>query len=202
MNKNLGKTMKNIKYFIYLSAFLLLVIMPTPSCLNTEIKQPMLNIKRETPPNAALDSLERENESLKLDFPIVNGYFELSWAALARTTFRQTWVDTVAAYAAIPRFPAALKTLEGQKVMMRGYVIPVEETGDYQVLVLSAFPYTQCFFCGQAGPESIMDIKLKNPSKDKRYSRDQKTAFRGYLKLNDNNLNYFNFIIEDAEEVK
>ncbi len=194
--------MKNIKYYLYLSAFLLLTVMPTPSCLNTEIKQPMLELKRETPPNAALDSLERENEALKFDFPIVNGYFELSWAALARTTFRQTWVDTVAAYAAIPRFPAALKALEGQKVLMRGYVIPVEETGDYQVLVLSAFPYTQCFFCGQAGPESIMDIKLKNPTKEKRYSRDQKTTFQGYLKLNDNNLNYFNFIIEEAEEVK
>jgi hypothetical protein len=194
--------MKNIKYLFYLIAFTLLTIMPTPSCLKREIKQPMLELKRDTPPNAALDSIEAENNTLKLDFPLVDGYLELTWAALARTTFRQIWVDSVAAYAAIPRFPVSLKALEGQKVMMRGYVIPVEETGDFQVLVLSAFPYTQCFFCGQAGPESIMDIKIKNPIKEKRYSRDQKTAFCGRLKLNENNLNFFNFIIEDAEEVK
>ncbi|MFM2266757.1 MAG: hypothetical protein RL757_197 [Bacteroidota bacterium] len=192
-----------MKKYWYIIVFVVLAAMPTPSCLNNKKpEQPMLEVKRESAPNAHLDKIEKENETLQLDLPIIDGHYELSWAALARTTFRNKFVDSVNAYAAMPTFPAALKAMEGQRVMIRGYVIPVEETQDYQVLVLSAFPYTQCFFCGQAGPESIMDIKLKNPSKSKRYARDAKTCFKGTLKLNDHNLNFFNFIMDGAEEVK
>jgi hypothetical protein len=93
-----------------------------------------------------------------------------------------------------------MKALEGQLVRMTGYVIPIEETGDDAVLVLSAFPYSSCFFCGGAGAETIMDIRLKKKT-TKRFKKDETLTFRGKLRLNDSDLMFFNYILEDAEQL-
>ncbi|HMN91359.1 MAG TPA: hypothetical protein PKE68_15155, partial [Saprospiraceae bacterium] len=79
-------------------------------------------------------------------------------------------------------------------------VIPVDETGDEQLLVLSAYPYSNCFFCGAAGPESVMEIRLKATSK--RFRMDTETAFAGTFLLNDTDINSLNYILADAEWVK
>ena len=102
----------------------------------------------------------------------------------------------------MPTFPAFMLSLDGQIVQMKGYVIPIEETGDLQTLVLSANPYSMYFFCGNAGPESVMDIQLKNRKLAKRFGKEDQITFRGKLKLNEKDFNYFNYIIEDAEWVK
>jgi hypothetical protein len=137
------------------------------------------------------------------NLPQTDGYTELNWQLLAKTQFRAISVDSLEGLIVLfPTFPLVMKALEGKKVMMRGYVIPVEETGDAQTLVLSANSYTTCFFCGKAGPESIMDIRLKNPTKLRRFKQDEKVGFRGILKLNDKDFDYFNYIIEEAEWVR
>jgi hypothetical protein len=150
------------------------------------------------PRTAAQDSLEREADEAKFDFQTVNGKLQLTWAMLSKTAFRRQYIDSLAAYASIPYFPLALKKIEGQAVRMRGFVIPVEETGDEKVLVLSANPYSSCFFCGNAGPESIMDIKLRDPKSGKRFNRDNQVTFSGTLRLNATDFNFFNYILEDA----
>ena len=78
-----------------------------------------------------------------------------------------------------------------------GFVIPLEETADKTFVILSAFPYSQCFFCGQAGPESVIDILAE--SKLPRLSVDEKLTFRGRLRLNEDDLRYLNYILEEAE---
>jgi hypothetical protein len=135
-----------------------------------------------------LDSLTRKN-----------GYVELNWKLLATTTFKPKYIDSLMNHVSFPTFSVGMKQLDGQLVTMRGYVIPVEETGDEQVLVLSKNPYSMCFFCGQAGPESIMDIKLKNGKGLRRFKKDEQVTFRGKLKLNDTDFYFFNFILEEAE---
>ena len=135
--------------------------------------------------------------------PQKDGFIELNWQMLAKTTFKPLSIDSLEGLIVLmPKFPNFMKGLEGKNVMMRGFVIPIEETGDLQTLVLSANSFTTCFFCGQAGPESVMDIRLKNPKSIKRFKKDEKIAFRGQLKLNDKDFNYFNYIIENAEWVR
>ncbi|NJN33575.1 MAG: hypothetical protein HC817_04305 [Saprospiraceae bacterium] len=135
--------------------------------------------------------------------PQKDGYAELNWQLLAQTQFKPISVDSLEGLIVLfPTFPKVMKALEGKNVMMSGYVIPIEETGDSQTLVLSANSYTTCFFCGKAGPESIMDIRLKNPQKMRRFKQDEKVAFRGKLTLNDKDFDYFNYIIEDGEWVR
>lgn len=135
--------------------------------------------------------------------PQKDGYIELNWELLAQTQFKPIRVDSMEGLIVLfPTFPKIMKALEGKNVMMKGYVIPIEETGDTQTLVLSANSYTTCFFCGKAGPESVMDIRLKNPQKMRRFKQDEKVAFRGKLKLNDKDYDYFNYILENAEYTK
>ncbi len=134
--------------------------------------------------------------------PQKDGFIELNWKLLAKTTFTPVKMDTLDGLIALmPKFPRFMKALAGKNVMMRGFVIPVEETGDFNTLVLSANSFTNCFFCGQAGPETVMDIRLKNPKTIKRFKKDDKVMFKGQLKLNDTDVDYFNYIIENAELV-
>ena len=143
-----------------------------------------------------------DTSSFKLDtLPQMDGFIELNWKLLAKTTFTPVKIDSIGLIVLMPKFPAFIRTLEGKNVMMRCFVIPVEETGDFNTLVLSANPYTTCFFCGQAGPETVMDIRLKNPKSVKRFKKDDKVMFKGQLKLNDKDIDFFNYIIENAELV-
>jgi hypothetical protein len=128
-----------------------------------------------------------------------DGIIQLNWKVLATTTFKPKYIDSLMNYVSFPTFSIGMRQLEGQTVTMRGYVIPVEETGDEQVLVLSKNPYTMCFFCGQAGPESVMDIRLKNPKSVRRFKKDEQVTFRGRLHLNETDFFFFNFILEEAE---
>ena len=153
---------------------------------------------------AATPSVSGDSTAMFINnLPQIESYTELNWELLATTKFKPISVDTLEGLIVLfPTFPSVMKALEGKKVLMRGYLIPIEETGDAQTLVLSANSYTTCFFCGKAGPESVMDIRLKNVQKMRRFKQDEKVAFRGTLKLNDKDYDYFNYIIEDAEWVK
>jgi hypothetical protein len=125
---------------------------------------------------------------------------ELNWNMLKKTQFIKKKMTGSPNPVDFPIFPTEMKALEGQIVRMTGYVIPIEETGDDAVLVLSAFPYSSCFFCGGAGAETIMDIRLKTKT-TKHFKKDETLTFRGKLKLNDADLMFFNYILEEAEQL-
>ena len=135
------------------------------------------------------------------EFTYTDGAIELGWDILAMVDFEETFNEEVQAYIPYPTFHPPVKALEGKEVIVRGFIIPLEETGEETILVLSANPFSSCFFCGGAGPETVMDIKLK-PNAKRNFKTDQQTAFRGKLKLNDSDLYYLNYILEDAESVK
>ncbi len=130
-----------------------------------------------------------------------DGYIILTWEELAKVTFEEEYHEEVEEYIWQPIFSDTLKALEGKKVMVEGFVIPIEETGDETFVVLSGLPYLQCFFCGGAGPETVIDILPKNKLK-KRLTTDEKITFKGRLRLNADDLMYLNYILDDAELVK
>lgn len=68
---------------------------------------------------------------------------------------------------------------------------------DENVIVLSQNSYAACFFCGNAGPESVAEVEPTN--KFKSFVMDEKLRVKGKLKLNRDDIFRLNFIIEDAE---
>jgi hypothetical protein len=95
-----------------------------------------------------------------------------------------------------PTFGATVKKIENKPVFIKGYMVPIDpESNQY---VLSAFPYSMCFFCGGAGPESVMGLKLK---KNQRFKTDEIHTFKGKLMLNSTDLFELNYILTEAEVV-
>jgi hypothetical protein len=98
----------------------------------------------------------------------------------------------------VPKFSNSVKEMDGKEVQIRGFIIPVDIVQDYYVL--SANPYSSCFFCGQAGPESVMEIQMIKKYEGLRM--DQVITFQGTLKLNTDDIYQLNYILEEAQIIE
>lgn len=121
---------------------------------------------------------------------------ELTWHTLTDVTFKEHYVADMDMYYWKPTFGASVKALEGKEVYITGYIIPVDL--DENFYVISRYPYAQCFFCGGAGPESVVDLRF--PGKVRRYKTDERLTFKGRLKLNATDIYQMNYILEGAAE--
>ena len=121
------------------------------------------------------------------------------WASFARTKFEAKYNDSAKEYFLYPNFPAELKALEGKEIDLEGYHLPID-VDDNAYIILSKFPYSQCFFCGGAGPESISEVVFK--TKQDRLEADQFIRVKGKLKLNTSDIEHGNFILEEAVLLK
>ena len=122
----------------------------------------------------------------------------ITWEVCKDVKFNEVWSEEFQAYYMVPKFGKKISSLDGKEIQIRGYIIPVDIVQDYYVL--SANPYSSCFFCGQAGPESVMEIQLKKQVAGLRM--DQILTFKGYLRLNADDIYDLNYILEDAEVVE
>lgn len=128
---------------------------------------------------------------------LVNGQQTIDWKTLADVKFTEEYSDELAAYLMIPEFGKSVKELEGKKVKIKGYVIPLDvEMNQY---VLSANPFASCFFCGNAGPETVIDIFFT----DKQNIRtDEYIEIVGTLQLNERDVYKLNYILDEAKPLK
>ena len=129
-----------------------------------------------------------------------DGAYILPWKLLMGVKFEKKYDEKMAMDVELPIFSDTIKSLNGQKVEVEGFYIPVSETGDDNIVILSAFPFAQCFFCGKAGVESIVDIL--SPKKIPQMKLDSKIKFQGKLKLNRDNFDYLIYVLEEAELVE
>ncbi len=79
-----------------------------------------------------------------------------------------------------PLFTEIVKALDGKLVAVEGYAIPLDPSG--KQITLSANPYSACFFCGKAGPASIMTVLFQNPEKG--LHTDDYIYLTGRMRLN------------------
>lgn len=106
----------------------------------------------------------------------------VSWNTFAQVTFHKEYSETFGFEVNVkpPEFSKELMALNGKEVKVKGYVIPVDvELGMYMV---SANPFANCFFCGNAGPETV--VELFPNSSFPRFSTDQIVTFKGVLQIN------------------
>ena len=120
------------------------------------------------------------------------------WALFAKTKFEAKYSDKAAEYFLYPVFPVELKDLVGKEISLEGYYMPIDIDGDAYI-ILSKFPYSQCFFCGGAGPESIAEVMFK--IKQGKFEMDQFIRVKGKLKLNEGNIDHGNFMLEEASMI-
>ena len=135
--------------------------------------------------------------SFLFSFPIFSQNI-ISWELLKNVEFDEIWSEEFQAYYMVPKFSSSVKVLDNKEVQIRGFIIPVDIVQDYYVL--SANPYSSCFFCGQAGPESVMEIQMIKKYEGLRM--DQVITFQGTLRLNTDDIYQLNYILEEAQIIE
>ncbi|MCH2046725.1 MAG: hypothetical protein MK212_21605 [Saprospiraceae bacterium] len=126
------------------------------------------------------------------DMPI-----RVSWETLLDINYRLRYFKKKQAEMFAPVFGPKLKVLDGKKVIIKGYVIPIDEEGE--LVALSANPYSSCYFCGNASPASVISMFMKNP--DDLFAMDAYKEFYGKLILNYDDPDQFYYILENAKEI-
>lgn len=123
------------------------------------------------------------------------GQIEITWKTLEDVEFTDTYLEELDAYYYYPYFGPNVSALEGQEVILRGFVLAIDPVERYYIL--SKGPYASCFFCGGAGPETIVELELKS---DKDYFlMDELVTMKGILNLNADDIYKCNYILEKAE---
>lgn len=95
-----------------------------------------------------------------------------------------------------PIVNSTLKEKNKKKIVMSGFIIPVDNV----TYALSKNVFASCFFCGQAGPETIMGIKFKGTTP--RLKTDQYVTLEGTFRYNDSDVDDWIYHIDDAVIVK
>ena len=117
-----------------------------------------------------------------------------SWSTLARVTFTSEYDELLGLKVDRPVFAEAVRELDGQQVTLRGYVIPTEGYKSHSEFIFSAYPYSMCFFCGGAGPETVVEVSSLEPID---YSPDAITL-TGTLQLNQDDPNSLMYRLVDV----
>ncbi len=120
----------------------------------------------------------------------------IGWKDLTDVKFKRKFIEKEDMYFLFPTFGPKVKALEGKEIKIKGYMIPLNPAEN--IYVLSATPMAQCFFCGGSGPETIIELKLKTK---RRYNTDEVWTVKGVFRLNADNLEECNYILDDAEPV-
>jgi hypothetical protein len=119
------------------------------------------------------------------------------WKTLAKITYKKEYDELLGFKVDVPVFSQDVQDLSGKVVEIKGYIIPVEGYKSHKEFVFSAYPYNMCFFCGGAGPETVMEVYSKEPVQ---YT-DQPIILRGKLELNDSDMNRLIYGLQEAELV-
>jgi hypothetical protein len=124
-------------------------------------------------------------------------YQELTWQLLSDVEFRDVFLEELQAYYWKPTFGPKVNDAEGKDFYITGYVIPVDIDEDFYVL--SRYPFANCFFCGGAGPETVVDLQFEGKA-PREYATDERLTFAGSLRLNADDIYQMNYIIQGAHE--
>lgn len=119
---------------------------------------------------------------------------EVNWTNLMDITFKDIYLEKDDIYVYYPLFGEKQKKHDGQTIQITGYIIPIDvEQNQY---VLSAFPFSACFFCGNAGPESVMAIYFQGSTRI--FNTDERLKLEGTLELNDTDVDELVYVLRNA----
>lgn len=122
----------------------------------------------------------------------------IDWEKLSDVRFTKKLNKELSMYFLYPTFGQTVRNLQNKEIQIKGYMIPVDETQN--IYVLSSQPMAACFFCGGAGPESIMELQFKN--RRRKFRTDEVKTVRGMLQLNNSDIEHLNYILKNADVVE
>ncbi|NLR89579.1 hypothetical protein [Flammeovirga agarivorans] len=100
------------------------------------------------------------------------------WKTLGHVEMKTYMDETLGFEVSEPIFGGEVEMLDGSLITISGYILPVDSEDGTSILSYMAF--ANCFFCGNAGPETVMELDI--PKKQSWVNK--KVTVKGRLKLN------------------
>ncbi|WP_396153458.1 hypothetical protein [Flavobacterium sp.] len=183
-------------YIVFILVFGIIIVLDS----SLEVKYPFSNTNssEEIPIQQAgfMPSFESQNIELEEDIFSQVKPDTLSWKLLGIIKYIKKPDKDYPDGVMFPIINSDLKTKNKKKIVMSGFIIPIDNVS----YALSKNVFASCFFCGQAGPETIMGIKFKGPTP--KLKTDQYVTMEGTFRYNDNDVNDWIYHIENAVIVK
>lgn len=117
------------------------------------------------------------------------------WKTLSKITYKKEYDEFLGFKIDKPVFADQVHDIEGTEITVKGYIIPVEGYKSNNEFIFSAYPYNMCFFCGGAGPETVMEVESVE---DIEYTAEQVTL-TGKLVLNADDVNRLMYLLVEAK---
>jgi len=117
-----------------------------------------------------------------------------TWKDLSKVTFTEKYVPSYDQNFLKPEFSDAVKALDGQLISITGYFLNIDPKG--KLYILSKGPMSSCFFCGVGGPETAIEIQFTTTPP---FKTDDILQITGKLRLNSDDVNHFNYILEECK---
>lgn len=121
-----------------------------------------------------------------------------TWNTLGKLTFKKEFDAALGFKIDKPVFGDEIKALSGKIIEVKGFIIPTDGYKSHTEFILSAFPYNMCFFCGGAGPETVMEVFAKSPVK----FTSEAVTLKGKLALNTDDVNRLIYSITEVEQLE
>jgi hypothetical protein len=118
-----------------------------------------------------------------------------SWNILSEVTFESKPSKQSDFLMDTPTFSKRVWSYQNKKIQLKGYLIPFGELGDKSKYMLSSFPFSSCFFCGSAGPETVVEIQTNQILKPS----NNQIRMEGILVLNDKDPDHHIYILKDIK---
>lgn len=126
---------------------------------------------------------------LLLSCSLCLGQQDITWEDLAQVTYTDKYFDAYDEYFMYPEFLPAVKALEGKQVTLAGYFLNIDP--EENLYILSKSPMSSCFFCGQGGPETAVELQFTTLPD---FKTDDIVSITGTLQLNKDDIEHFNYI--------
>lgn len=121
--------------------------------------------------------------SLVFFLPGLGSAQDNAWGMLMMTETEKEFDPTLGMEIDIPNIHPAAKNLNGEQIQLEGFIIPLEGKKSQSHFMFSAFPINMCYFCGRAGPESVIEVFMKDG--ESLPFTDKKIWIQGELRVNE-----------------
>ena len=122
---------------------------------------------------------------------------ESLWKTLSKVSYEIRHDETTQFDLEFPIFSDEVVALDSTEITIEGWMIPLEELRGKSYFVLSALPFANCFFCGGAGPDTVMEVFTDEVIR----FTEKRIKVKGRLTINGDDPLRLMYILTEAELV-
>jgi len=122
------------------------------------------------------------------------------WNTLAMVNMESKFDDMMGMIIKTATPTPIVQALDGTEIEIRGYMIALDVTAKQSHFMFSRYPQNMCFFCGAAGPESAMQVFMKDSKKLEHTTN--KVVLKGILNIQKGDPSGLIYTLTDGELIE